>query len=81
MYINWEFIISTLPLYQKAAWLTLKLAAGSILVSLFIGLVCSIILYYRVRGIEKLVRAYIELSRNTPLLIQLFFLYYGFTKI
>ncbi|HEY3423904.1 MAG TPA: amino acid ABC transporter permease, partial [Negativicutes bacterium] len=47
----------------------------------FIGLVCSIILYYRVRGIEKLVRAYIELSRNTPLLIQLFFLYYGFTKI
>jgi len=81
MNVNWEFIITTLPLYEKAAWLTLKLAAGGILASLVLGLLCSVILYYRVRGIEKLVQAYIELSRNTPLLIQLFFLYYGFTKI
>lgn len=78
--MNWNFIVSMLPLYEKAAWLTLKLAAGGIGVSLILGLVCSIILYYRVKGIEKVVRAYIELSRNTPLLIQLFFLYYGFTK-
>lgn len=81
MSLNWEFIMRTLPLYQRAAWLTLELAAVSILLSLLIGLVCSIILYYRVRGIEKLVQVYIELSRNTPLLIQLFFLYYGFTKL
>jgi polar amino acid transport system permease protein len=81
MSLNWEFILSNLPLYQKAAWLTLKLAAGGILASLFLGLLCSAILYYRVRGIEKLIRIYIELSRNTPLLIQLFFLYYGFTKL
>ncbi|WP_378953699.1 amino acid ABC transporter permease [Pelosinus sp. sgz500959] len=80
MNLNWEFIISNIPLYQKAAWLTLKLAAGGIVVSLILGLLCSAILYYRVRGIEKLVRVYIEVSRNTPLLIQLFFLYYGFTK-
>lgn len=26
-------------------------------------------------------KAYIELSRNTPLLIQLFFLYYGLPKV
>lgn len=81
MNLNWEFIISNIPLYQKAAWLTLKLAAGGIVVSLILGLLCSAILYYRVRGIEKLVRVYIEVSRNTPLLIQLFFLYYGFTKL
>lgn len=79
--MNWNFIVSMLPLYEKAAWLTLKLAAGGIGVSLILGLVCSIILYYRVKGIDKVVRAYIELSRNTPLLIQLFFLYYGFTKL
>ena len=30
---------------------------------------------------SDLVRVYIELSRNTPLLIQLFFLYYGLPKI
>lgn len=81
MNINWEFIISSLPLYEKAAWLTLKLAFAGITASLFIGLLCSIVLYYKTKGLEPLVRAYIEVSRNTPLLIQLFFLYYGVTKL
>lgn len=79
--MNWNFVVSMLPQYEKAAWLTLKLAAGGIMASLILGFICSIILYYRVKEIEKFVRVYIELSRNTPLLIQLFFLYYGFTKL
>lgn len=81
MNINWQFIVDNLPLYQKAAWLTLELAIGGIVASLLIGLLCSVVLYYKTTGLERLVRAYIELSRNTPLLIQLFFLYYGFTKV
>jgi polar amino acid transport system permease protein len=81
MEINWEFIVNSLPLYEKAAWLTLKLAIWGIVASLIIGLGCSVVLYYKPKGLERLVRVYIELSRNTPLLIQLFFLYYGFTKI
>lgn len=80
MYVNWEFIRSSLPLYQKAAWLTLKLGMWGIVISLVVGLACSLVLYYKVRGLKQLVNGYIELSRNTPLLIQLFFLYYGFTK-
>lgn len=81
MHLNWEFIISSLPLYEKAGWLTLKLALLGIVASLLIGLVCSLILYYKTKGLKQLVLIYIELSRNTPLLIQLFFLYFGFTKI
>jgi polar amino acid transport system permease protein len=71
----------TLPLYEKAAWLTLKLAVLGIGASLIIGLLCSIVLYHKTTGLMRLVQAYIELSRNTPLLIQLFFLYYGLTKL
>lgn len=81
MNLNWEFILQSLPLYQKAAILTLKLALGGIGASLLIGLLCSVILYYKTPVLSKAVRVYIELSRNTPLLIQLFFLYYGFTKL
>jgi polar amino acid transport system permease protein len=81
MEINWAFIIKAYPLYQKAAWLTLKLAFGGIVLSILIGLICSIILYYKTNGLKQLVAAYIEISRNTPLLIQLFFLYYGLTKL
>ncbi len=81
MSIDWDFIVSSLPLYEKAAWLTLKLAFGGILISLLIGLLCSIILYFKVKGMDIIVKAYIELSRNTPLLVQIFFLYYGLPKL
>jgi polar amino acid transport system permease protein len=81
MNINWQFIIDHIPMYQKAAILTLKLASWGILFSLVIGLICSTILYYKVKVLKNIVQAYIELSRNTPLLIQLYFLYFGLTKI
>lgn len=81
MSINWKFISDNLPLYEKAAGLTVKLALWGILLSLLIGLVCSLVLYFKIKVINKVVKVYIELSRNTPLLIQLFFLYYGFPKI
>jgi len=80
MNINWQFIIKNLPLYEKAALLTLKLAFWGILFSILLGIVCSIIQYYKIKILKTIVDAYVELSRNTPLLIQLFFLYYGFTK-
>lgn len=81
MNINWEFVMTALPLYEKAAWLTLKLALWGIAASLLIGLLCSLVLFYKTKGLAPSVRGYIELSRNTPLLIQLFFLYYGLTKL
>lgn len=81
MNINWQFVIDSLPLYQKAVWITLKIAFWGILASLIIGFVCSIVQYFKVKVLKEIVQAYIELSRNTPLLIQLFFLYYGLTKI
>ena len=41
----------------------------------------SVIRHYRVPILSQLSTAYIELSRNTPLLIQLFFLYFGLPRI
>jgi len=81
MSIDWNFIVTSLPLYEKAAWLTLKLAFAGIFLSLVIGLLCSIILYFKVKVIDIVVQAYIELSRNTPLLVQIFFLYFGLPKL
>lgn len=81
MNLDWEFIRESLPLYGDALWLTVKLAAVSVLLSLMLGLFCSLILFYQVKGVRRVVAGYVELSRNTPLLIQLFFLYYGLPKI
>jgi polar amino acid transport system permease protein len=81
MNIDWSFVSQSIPLYEKAVWVTMKLAFGGILLSLVVGLLCSSILYFRLKGLKGIVKAYIELSRNTPLLVQIFFLYYGLPKL
>lgn len=68
-------------MYIEAAWTTLFLAFWGILLSLIIGLLCSLTIYFRVPVLKRIVGAYIELSRNTPLLVQLFFLYFGLPKV
>ena len=52
-----------------------------ILGSFLLGLIVSIIRHYRLPILSQLAGCYIELSRNTPLLIQLFFLYFGLPRI
>ena len=75
------FLVQYIPLYQKAALLTVKIGVAGIAVAILLGLVCEVIDYYRVPVLRRIVSVYIELSRNTPLLIQLFFIYYGLPKI
>lgn len=70
-----------MPLYEKALWLTVELSFWGILLSFVIGLLCSTIKFFKIKGLQRVVRIYIELSRNTPLLIQLFFIFYGLPKI
>lgn len=79
--MNWEFIFKYLPLYEKAALLTLKIGTLGIVFSIIIGVFCSVIQYYKIPVIRRIVSVYIEISRNTPLLVQLFFIYYGLPKI
>ncbi len=75
------FIAEYIPMYIEAAKLTLRLGIIGILFSLIIGVFCSMIQYYKVPVLRRIVAVYIELSRNTPLLVQLFFLYFGLPKI
>ena len=79
--MNPDFIYKVLPLYKDAAVLTLQVGFIGIFLSVLIGLVCSLIRYYKVPFLTGAVAVYIEISRNTPLIIQLFFFYYGLPKI
>ena len=79
--MDWNVIAQYLPLYKKAAWLTLRLGLAGIVIAIIVGLVCALVQYYKVPVLRRIGGAYIELSRNTPLLVQLFFIYYGLPKI
>jgi len=79
--LDWSFIEKFTPMYITAAELTLKLAILGIFFSIIIGLICSIIQYLKIPVLRRLISCYIELSRNTPLLVQLFFLYFGLPRL
>lgn len=79
--MDFEAILRYIPLYIEAAQLTITLGGIGILLSIIVGFACSLIRYYKIPIAKKVVGVYIELSRNTPLLIQLFFLYYGLPKL
>ena len=67
-------------MYVEAAWLTLVIGVLGIVLSIAIGLICAWVKYYTVPVARQIVAVYIELSRNTPLIVQLFFLYFGLPK-
>ena len=79
--MDWSFITTYLPLYRKAALLTVRIGASGIVLATLIGLICAAVQHFRIPVLRRIVSAYVELSRNTPLLIQLFFIYYGLPKI
>ena len=79
--MDFGFIKQVFPLYIHAAILTLKIGILGIILAIAVGLVCTLILHKKIPLLRQLVSIYIEFSRNTPLLIQLFFIYYGLPKL
>lgn len=76
--MSWEIIKQSLPMFQKGFALTLYLSLIGIVGSAIVGIICSLVRYFKIPVLDKILKVYIEISRNTPLLIQLFFLYYAF---
>lgn len=76
-----DFMIKNINLFIEGGKLTLEIAFLGIILSLLIGLVVSSTIYFNIPILKQISKVYIELSRNTPLLIQLFFLYYGLPNI
>ena len=79
--MDFGVIMQYLPLYETAMWLTLRIGWIGILGSIVIGLVVAMVQHFRVPVLRQICGAYVELFRNTPLLIQLFFMYFALPRI
>ncbi len=79
--MDWSYVVQVLPRFYHAAWLSVQLSLYGVILSLLCGLPVAMGMAYRIPIWQNICRVYVELSRNTPLLIQLFFLYYGLPKI
>lgn len=79
--MDFEVISSYIPLYTEAFLLTIKIGWMGIALAFAIGIAVAFILHYKIQFLAALAKIYVELFRNTPLLVQLFFIYFGLPKI
>ena len=68
-------------MYVEAAKLTLIIGLIGTVLAAAVGLLCALAKYFRIPVARQIASVYIELSRNTPLIVQLFFLYFGLPKV
>jgi polar amino acid transport system permease protein len=76
-----DVIIAYLPRFWQALLLTMRIGWQGVFFSLLIGIFSALIIHLKVPLLRQIIRCYIELFRNTPLLVQLFFMYFGLPKI
>ena len=70
-----------LPLLLKAAVTTTELSVLAMAVAVVAGLVVVLVRLYGAGPLRWLARGYVEVVRGTPLLIQLFLIYYGLPEL
>lgn len=79
--MDFDFIKEVIPLYVEATWLTLRIGFIGIILSFITGIFSAVVRYWKIPVLNVIVRVYTEISRNTPLLIQLFFLYFALPRL
>ncbi len=79
--MDFELMINSLPKLLNAAVVTLKLLSVSLIVGLFIGLLFAILRLNRNIFINKFAYGYSYVFRGTPLLVQIFIIYFGLGQI
>jgi polar amino acid transport system permease protein len=77
--VNFDFgyIIGTLPLLLTGLKLTIYISVVSILFSLIIGMGGAVVRTLKIPVLSQIVAVYVDVIRNTPLLVHVFFLYFG----
>lgn len=72
-----ELIITVL----KGLKVTLGLSVISMIIALAIGILIAVVRFYKLIVIKQLVEVFVSFFRGTPLLVQLFLLYFGLPQL
>ena len=79
--MDFELMINSFPKLLNAAAITIKLLTISLIIGLFIGLLFAILRLNKNIFINKFAYGYSYLFRGTPLLVQIFIIYFGLGQI
>ncbi|MFB6467018.1 amino acid ABC transporter permease [Cytobacillus sp. Hz8] len=72
---------SSYEIFLNGLWITSKLSIVSLLIALIIGIFFALIKISNIRILAWIADAYIWIVRGTPLVVQIFILFYGLTNV
>jgi len=79
--MDFELMVNSFPKLLNATLITLKLLSVSLIIGLFIGLFFAILRLNKNIFINKFAYGYSYIFRGTPLLVQIFIIYFGLGQI
>ncbi|MET3697762.1 amino acid ABC transporter membrane protein (PAAT family) [Bacillus oleivorans] len=79
--MDFTIIIDALPLLLKAAIVTISLAVVSIIIALILGFFTALARISNIKVLKIIATVYVSMIRGTPLLVQIFVIYYGLPQI
>lgn len=81
MAFDFDYMVSLFPLLLSYLGITMEMAFLGLLFSLALAVAIALIRVFRVPGLNGLAQIFISFFRGTPLLVQLFLLYYGLPQV
>lgn len=75
--VNWHFVAHIMPRLLRACGVTLEISMAALLMATCLGLCIALARLSSVRAISLLAWGYVWILRGTPLLLQLFAVYYA----
>lgn len=81
MNFDFSLIVDSLPLLLQGAIVTIEITAIAVGLGLVFGLITSICRLSRVRALEILAACYVNIIRGTPMLVQIFLIYFALPMV
>lgn len=81
MDFDFNYLLAQWPALLDGVLMTLRVSLLAIGCSLLIGVLGGAVRAFRIPLLSQIVVLYVELIRNTPILVQLFFIFYGLPAI
>ena len=82
MYIfDTDFFISLFPIIIKYMKVTLQISISSMIYGLLLATIIALIIHFKIKVVSQLLKIWVSIFRGTPLVTQLFFIYFGLAQV
>ena len=81
MQLNFRFLLKYYPMLLKGAYKTIYISFGALILGFVLGVIVALMRQSNNKVLKTIGAIWVEFLRNTPFLVQLFFLYFGLPEL